>query len=321
MVVLRQARSSGSFAPGWPFGSRWWRYRVALRIVLGLPTHTPKVHAPFAPEQVALLRRWQAVPSVAHMRCPRHGDVQRGSSELVPCANGWRCHFRTPDYPDLACSYAVDWVYAGMLEEDSIRALEEMSVEVVEVSFDDGSNEPLNVFSDYDLLLSFQDAADLDWEEVAERSALDERRGLVITQSTVLEDLLGDVILQLERLSDPERRQREIGQWMIGKRLSRVETLLSSGGYLEASSNFPREALYGAVRRRNELAHGSIIRVIGDAYPRTDGPGKTRRVEWQLVDRRTRESRLITMAGLREDLYAAIAAYTDLLLWTRNHLV
>ncbi|GGL88630.1 hypothetical protein [Micromonospora yangpuensis] len=208
-----------------------------------------------------------------------------------------------------------------MLEEDSIRALEEMSVEVVEVSFDDGSNEPLNVFSDYDLLLSFQDAADLDWEEVAERSALDERRGLVITQSTVLEDLLGDVILQLERLSDPERRQREIGQWMIGKRLSRVETLLSSGGYLEASSNFPREALYGAVRRRNELAHGSIIRVIGDAYPRTDGPGKTRRVEWQLVDRRTRESRLITMAGLREDLYAAIAAYTDLLLWTRNHLV
>ncbi|WP_146167645.1 hypothetical protein [Micromonospora sp. MH33] len=208
-----------------------------------------------------------------------------------------------------------------MLDENSIRTLEEMSVEVVEVSFDDESDEPLSVFSDYDLLLSFHDAADLDWEEVAERSALDERRGLVITQSTVLEDLLGDVILQLERPGDPERRQREIDQWMIGKRLNRVESLLSSGGYLEANSSFPRETLWAAVRRRNELAHGSIIRVIGDAYPRPDGPGKTRRVEWQLVDRRTRASRLITMAGLREDLYAAIAAYTDLLRWNSNYLV
>jgi hypothetical protein len=294
---------------------------VALRIALGLPTRTPKVHAPFTPEQVALLRRWQAAPTAAHMRCPRHGDVQRKRSELVPSANGWHCAFRTPDYPDLACSYTVDWAYAGMLDENSIRVLEEMSVEIVEVSFDDGSHEPLNVFSDYDLLLSFHDAADLDWEEVAERSALDERRGLVITQSTVLEDLLGGVILQLERPDDPETRQGELDQWMIGKRLKHVESFLASGGSLEASRSFPREELWVSVRRRNELAHGNIIRVIGDAYPRPEGLGKIRRVEWHLVDRRTRESRLITMAGLREDLYAAIAAYTDLLRWTSTHLV
>ncbi|MEU1399087.1 hypothetical protein ABZ403_23865 [Micromonospora zamorensis] len=208
-----------------------------------------------------------------------------------------------------------------MLDDNGIRALEEMSVEIVKVSFDDDSNEPLNVFSDYDLLLSFHDTADLDWEEVVERSAIDERRGLVITQSTVLEDLLGGVILQLEGPGDPETRQREIDQWMIGKRLNRVESLLLSGGYLEANSSFPRETLWAVVRRRNELAHGSISRVIGDAYPRLGGPGKIRRVEWQLVDRRTRESRLITMAGLREDLYAAIAAYTDLLRWNSSHLV
>lgn len=172
---------------------------MALRIMLGLPTDTPKVHPPFTTEQVAVLRRWQAAPNATHMRCPRHGDVRRKSSNLVPDVSGWHCPFRTPDYPDLACSYTVDWAYAGMLDENSVRILEEMSVEVVEVSFDDDSDEPLNVFSGYDLLLSFHDSVDLDWEKVAECGALDERRGLVITQSTVLEDLLGDVILQLER--------------------------------------------------------------------------------------------------------------------------
>ncbi|WP_200216391.1 hypothetical protein [Micromonospora coerulea] len=293
---------------------------MALRIALGLPTHTPKVYAPFTPEQVALLCRWQATSIAEHMRCPRHGKVLRKSSDLVPGDSGWSCIFRTPDYPDLICSYTVDWAYSGMLDENSVWNLEEMSVEVVEVSFDDDSDEPLNVFSDYDLLLSFHDTADLDWEEVAERSALDERRGLVITQCTILEDLLGDVILQLERPDDPETRQRDLDQWMIGRRLSHVELLLESGEPSEANSSFPREELWAAVRRRNELAHGNIMRVIGEAYPRPNGLGKTRRVEWRLVDRRTRRSRLITMAGLREDLHAAIAAYTNLLRWASNHL-
>ncbi|MGW3607915.1 hypothetical protein [Micromonospora sp. NPDC005161] len=288
---------------------------MALRIALGLPTDTPKVYAPFTAGQVALLRRWQAAPVATHMRCPRHGDVWRKTSDLVPAISGWRCAFRTPDYPDLACSYTVDWAYAGMLDDDNVRILEEMSVYVVEVSFDDGSDEPLNVFSDYDLLLSFHDEVDLDWEEIAERSALDQRRGLVITQSIVLEDLLGDVILQLEKPDDPETRRSELDQWMIGKRLHRVESLLASLPSSEANRSFPREELSAVVRRRNELAHGNITRVVGEARPRTGGPGKTQRVEWRLVDRRTCGSQLITMAGLREDVYTALAAYTSLVHW------
>ncbi|MGW0505486.1 hypothetical protein [Micromonospora sp. NPDC003241] len=288
---------------------------MALRLGLGLPAHTPKVHAPFTPGQIEVLRRWQAAPIAEHMRCPRHGDVRRESSDLVPEVSGWRCAFRTPDYPDLTCSYVVDWAYAGMLDENDVRLLEEMSVDVVEVSFDDDSDEPLNVFSDYDLLLAFHDEVDLDWEEVAERSALDQRRGLVITQSTVLEDLLGDVILRLEEPDDPEARRSELDQWTIGKRLKRVESLMDGSASPEANGTFPRDELWAAIRRRNELAHGNITRVTSDPYPRPDGPGRAMRVEWHLVDRRTRESRLITMAGLREDLYAAIAAYTSLLRW------
>ncbi|MFF5181430.1 hypothetical protein ACFY2Q_25660 [Micromonospora sp. NPDC000316] len=291
---------------------------MALRIALALPIHTPKVYAPFAPEQVALLRRWQAASVSEHMRCPRHGNVLRESSELVPGERGWTCVFRTPDYPGLICSYTADWAYAGMLDEESVKKLDEMSVEVVEVSFNDNSDEPLHVFSGYDLLLTFHDAADLDWEEVAERRALDERRGLVITQSAILEDLLSDVIVQLERPGNPETRQRELDQWTIGKRLKYVESLLGNGAYPEGNSTFPFEELWDAVRRRNELAHGNLTRVVGEACPRSDGPGKTRRIEWHLVDRRSQGSRLITMADLREDLYAATAAYANLLRWASN---
>ncbi|MEU8377459.1 hypothetical protein AB0C22_30725 [Micromonospora sp. NPDC048894] len=233
----------------------------------------------------------------------------------MPDVGGWRCSFQTPDYPDLACSYTVDWAYAGMLDESNVRSLEEMSVDVVGVSFDDDSNEPLNVFSDYDLVLSFHDAVDLDWEEVAERSALDQRRGLVITQCTVLEDLLNDVILQLERPNDPERRRSELDRSTIGTRLKRVESLFTSGAFTEAARGFPREELWAVIKRRNELAHGSLTRVVNEVRPRPDGPGKTQRVEWHLVDRRSRETRLITMAGLRQDVHAATAAYTSLLRW------
>ncbi|KAB1118476.1 hypothetical protein F6X54_03300 [Micromonospora aurantiaca] len=234
----------------------------------------------------------------------------------MPGDSGWTCAFRTADYPDLLCSYTTEWAYAGMLDEDTIQQLEEMSVEAVEVSFNDNSDEPLHVFSGYDLLLAFHDAADIDWEEVAERGALDERRGLVITQSTVLEDLLSDVIVQLERPDKPETRLRELDQWMIGKRLKHVESLLERGAYPEVKNSFPFEELWDVVRRRNELAHGNLMRVIGEACPRSEGPGKTRQVEWHLVDRRSRGSRLITMAGLREDLSAATTAYINLLRWS-----
>ena len=62
------------------------------------------------------------------------------------------------------------------------------------VSFDDDNDEELSVLSGYDLLIAHYDVADLDWREVAERSALDQRRGLVITQAAVLEDLIDEFI-------------------------------------------------------------------------------------------------------------------------------
>ena len=65
------------------------------------------------------------------------------------------------------------------------------------LSFDDESDEELYVFSGNDLLISHYDIADLDWEEVAERSLIDQRRGLVITQVAVLEDLVDDFLLYL----------------------------------------------------------------------------------------------------------------------------
>ncbi len=66
---------------------------------------------------------------------------------------------------------------------------------ILSLSFDDDSEEPLFVFSGEDLLMAHIDEVDLDWEEVAERSILDERRGLVITQVAVLEELIDEFIL------------------------------------------------------------------------------------------------------------------------------
>jgi hypothetical protein len=73
------------------------------------------------------------------------------------------------------------------------------------VSIDDDNDEELSVFSGYDLLISHYDFADLDCREVAERSALDQRRGLVITQADVLEDLIDEFILYL---ADPHKALR-----------------------------------------------------------------------------------------------------------------
>jgi hypothetical protein len=66
---------------------------------------------------------------------------------------------------------------------------------ILSLSFDDDSEEPLFVFSGDDLLMAHIDEVDLDWEEVAEHSILDERRGLVITQVAVLEELIDEFIL------------------------------------------------------------------------------------------------------------------------------
>jgi hypothetical protein len=48
------------------------------------------------------------------------------------------------------------------------------------------------------------DQAGLDWEEVTQRSLLDERRGLVITQVAVLEELIDQLILYVVDSADLE---------------------------------------------------------------------------------------------------------------------
>ena len=87
-------------------------------------------------------------------------------------------------------------------------------------SFDDDDESELYVFSGNDLLLSHYDVADLDWEEVAERSVIDERRGLVIAQVAVLEDLIDEFIVCL---GDPPRRRRN---WGGNRRTKTIEPRL-----------------------------------------------------------------------------------------------
>ena len=62
---------------------------------------------------------------------------------------------------------------------------------------DDPCEDELSVFSGNDLLIAHYDVSDLDWEEIAERSMIDERRGLIIAQVSALEDLLTEFVLYL----------------------------------------------------------------------------------------------------------------------------
>lgn len=91
------------------------------------------------------------------------------------------------------------------------------------LSFDDDSEDDLCVFSGDDLVITHADGPDLDWREVAERSALDERRGLVIAQVAVLEDLIDEFILYLVDPADPEDYQRSLDKKTIGPRINILE--------------------------------------------------------------------------------------------------
>lgn len=180
------------------------------------------------------------------------------------------------------------------------------------VSFDDDSDEELCVFSGSDLLISHYDIADLDWAEVAERSMLDERRGLVIAQVAVLEDLVDELILYLEDPEDVPAYQARLDRQTIGPRLDQLERLLSSGSLLDQHAEALFTDLRAIVNRRNELAHGTLHwQAVGGPRPmrnRTDIE-----LEWVIRSRRSRSARRITMAGLRQDLYEAIGAFSSML--------
>lgn len=180
------------------------------------------------------------------------------------------------------------------------------------VSFDDESDDDLSVFSGHDLLISHYDIADLDWREVAERSALDERRGLVITQVAVLEDLVDEFILYLEDPIDLERLQADLDRLTIGPRVDRLERRLAKASILGAEAIAALAHVRRVVDRRNELAHGTIqVRPVGGSIV-LPLPGDLV-IEWVITSRRSRTIERITMAGLRQDLDDSIACFSSLL--------
>ena len=155
----------------------------------------------------------------------------------------------------------------------------------VSVSFDDPDEDPLWVFSGGDLLIGHYDQVDLDWEEVAERTAIDERRGLVVTQVAVLEDLLDELILYLADPEDIDRLRGDLAGETIGPRITRLERLLTSHGLLDGQGADIVQELRTLVALRNRLAHGTIARQATPSSP--SGNGTTRRSNssgWSSID-------------------------------------
>jgi len=111
-------------------------------------------------------------------------------------------------------------------------------VTIRSLSFDDEDEEALCVFSGYDLMISHYDIADLDWREVAERSSIDERRGLVIAQVAAIEDLIDEFSIYLDDPVDAESYQRGLDTQTIGPRLG--EPAESRLGYSRSATGFGR---------------------------------------------------------------------------------
>lgn len=187
------------------------------------------------------------------------------------------------------------------------------------VSFDDGSDEELCVFSGSDLLPSHYDIADLDWEEVSERTLIDERRGLVITQVAVLEDLVDEFLGYLEDPEDARRfREEKLNGTTIGPRLAMLERRLRLAGLLDDEAVDCLTAARATVYRRNRLAHGTVNCRPTRVVPISDLAHVDLEIEWVLVDRRSDETERISMARLRQDVDDAIGAFSGLLAYAES---
>lgn len=127
----------------------------------------------------------------------------------------------------------------------------------------------LFVFSGDDLLTSHYDIADLDWAEVADRTLIDERRGLIITQAVVVEDVIDEFILYLEDPTDPAvYRMETMGKWNAGTRRRELEKLLRRSGLLSSRATLLLDECRTIGERRNVLAHGTVSpRLINLAKP------------------------------------------------------
>jgi hypothetical protein len=98
---------------------------------------------------------------------------------------------------------------------------------------------------------------------VAERSAIDERRGLVIAQIAALEDLIDEFLLYLDDPDDVESYQRNLDSQSIGPRLDQLVSKLRHADLFDQQAQQRMDEVRGIVRRRNELAPE---RSIGDRY-------------------------------------------------------
>jgi hypothetical protein len=186
---------------------------------------------------------------------------------------------------------------------------------IVSVSFDDESDEPLFVFSGQDLLMAHIDEMDLDWEEVAERSVLDERRGLVITQVAVLEELIDEFILYVTDPSDPVAFQHRLDRKTIGPRIDDLERALMERDLLDDAGRELIADVHALVNIRNELAHGIIYRTLVYVVPIKELATRDVPQEWRIYSRRSRTWRRLTTAGLRGNLEEAIGCFTALIAW------
>lgn len=287
-----------------------------MRILFGLPTKTERVYPPFSPQQIALLNRWQAAVLADSLRCPRHGKVLRDSTILVAHESGWQCHFTSSDYPNLPCSYTHDCAYAGMLDEVGVEYLEKHGVQYMNVSLDDATDQSdLLVFSGQDLAIAAYDQVDLNWEEVAERTTIDERRGLVVVQTVALEDLVDVAIIAVESTANWDSRAEELARMTIGPRIDILQKRLAECGKLNMEAIEVLRDLRRVVQRRNRLAHGDLGWRQHRICPHEDGKGRILEAEWVLIDRRSGAAERITLSGLRRDLEDAIGCYIKARVW------
>jgi hypothetical protein len=70
-----------------------------------------KIVAPWTPEQVAQLNRYQTLGVMHPFTCPRgHGD-------LTATPDGWVCS---------GCAYTQDWAHLFMADQETLDALQQM---------------------------------------------------------------------------------------------------------------------------------------------------------------------------------------------------
>lgn len=179
------------------------------------------------------------------------------------------------------------------------------------LSFDDPSDEGLDVISAYELLISELDVADPDWGKIAERTAIDERRGLVIAQVAEMEQVIDDFILYVADPDDVSAYMQRLAAWTIGPRVKEFERLLRVAGVCDEVAVDVIGMLLSVVARRNLLAHGSLYLRPTKWTPIGQWDGVE--FEWMLRDPRTGHAERISMAGLRTDLEDVIDATVRLI--------